>query len=300
MTKHILISGGSGMLGTAIQEYLQAEGHVVAILSRQKQNNSVKSFYWDYENGIIDQEAIAFADIIIHLAGENISAKRWTAKQKHKIIESRVKTSELLYSAIKKSKKKPEKILSASAIGYYGSVSGNRIFKETDEAGTDFLAETVVQWEAAVDRFTDLGVSTCKLRIGVVMSGKGGALQEMIKPLKMGFASKLASGKQYIPWISIDDLAKMFVFLINKKDVAEVYNAVNPSHINNQELTGLLAKKYNKPMLPFGIPSFVIRLIFGEMSVILLEGSRVSSQLIQDSGFEFKHSKLNDYLDQLP
>jgi len=298
MTKNILITGGSGLVGSAIQELLNAKGHSVAVLSRRKKINALKSFYWDYENGVIDPKAIEFADIIIHLAGENISAKRWTNKQKHKIIESRVKTTELLYSAIKKLEKKPEKIISASAIGYYGTKTSDYIFSEDDDSGNDFLAETVLKWEAAVDKFADLGITTSKLRIGVVMSSRGGALPEMIKPLKMGFATAIGSGRQYIPWISLEDLARMFAFLIENKETAKVYNAVNPSHLTNKQLTKSLAKKYNKPLLPIGIPSFVLKLIFGEMAIILLEGSRVSSKKIQDAGFEFQHSNWDDFLNR--
>lgn len=228
MIKNILITGGTGLVGTAVRNLLISKGYEVAVLSRQKQKDGTKTFYWDYEKGILDQEAIDFADVILHLAGENISSKRWSKKQKKKIIDSRVKTTELLYIAVQKSGKKPLKLISSSAVGYYGSVTSDQIFTEEDDSGNDFLAGTVVEWENAVDKFSDLGLATTKLRLGVVMSLKGGALPKMLRPVKMGVATPLGSGKQYVPWIALDDLARMFLFVIEKDDAAGVYNAVNP------------------------------------------------------------------------
>jgi len=226
MKKNILITGGTGLVGAAISDLLISKGYQVTILSRQKEVEGIKSFYWDYEKEILDVEAIEFADVIIHLAGENISSKRWTSKQKKRIIDSRVKTTELLYSAVQKATKKPVKIISASAIGYYGTFTSETIFKEEDASGNDFLAQTVEKWEAAVDQFKTLDIPVVKLRLGVVMSKQGGALKEMIKPLKSGFASFLGNGNQYIPWIVIEDLARMFLFVIEQENESAVYNAV--------------------------------------------------------------------------
>jgi len=292
MIKNILITGGTGLVGRAISDLLISKGYHVAILSRQKKVEGIKSFYWDYEKEILDADAIEFADVIIHLAGENISTKRWTSKQKKRIIDSRVKTTELLYSTIQKSAKNPLKIISASAIGYYGSQTSDHIFSEEDGPGIDFLAKTVEEWEASVDKFIDLGIETTKLRIGVVMSLKGGALTEMLKPVKMGFASPIGSGNQYIPWIALEDLARMFLFLIEIKDTAQVYNAVNPQHISNKQLIRYLSKKYHRPFILVGIPSFIFKLLFGEMAVILLEGSRVSSKKIEEEGFKFLKNEI--------
>lgn len=287
MRRNILISGGSGLVGTAISELLSSKGYQVAILSRRKHIPGVKSFYWDYEKGILDEAAIAFADIIIHLAGENISSKRWTEKQKKKIIDSRVKTTELLYSTVKKAAKKPVKIISASAIGYYGSQTSDHIFTEEDNPGNDFLARTVVEWEQAIDQFEGLGISTCKLRLGVVMSLKGGALPKMLAPLKFGFVSPIGSGNQYIPWIALEDLARLFLFVIEKENVAMVYNAVHPQQITNRQIMKYIAQKKRSIYIPLGIPSFIFKLMFGEMAVILLEGSRVSADKIENDGFQF-------------
>jgi uncharacterized protein (TIGR01777 family) len=292
MAKNILISGGTGLVGGALIELLQTEAYNLAVLSRSEQKGNSRTFHWDIEKKFIDQEAVEFADIIIHLAGENISSKRWTARQKRKIVASRVASSNLLFEAVRKADKKPEMVLSASAIGYYGTYTSEAVFTEEDALGNDFLAQTVGQWEAAIDQIKSLEIPVVKLRIGVVMTPKGGALKEMIKPLKMGFASFLGKGNQYIPWIALEDLARMFLFVIKQENESTVYNAVHPKAITNKELMQALAKKYNKLFLPIGVPAFVLKILFGEMASILLEGSRVSAEKIQKKGFVFSKNDI--------
>lgn len=291
--KHILITGGSGMIGKELLKKLAAEGkYETAILSRSPEKQNGKAFYWNYKEGEIDSEAIQFADIIIHLAGENISRKRWTKKQKQRIKDSRVKSTQLLLGAIKKAGKKPELIVSASAIGFYGSFNSEKILTEEDSAGNDFLAETVVEWEKAVDAFKTIAVPTIKLRLGVVLSPKGGLLKKLRTIIQSGFSSALGSGKQYVPWIALEDAARMFLFVIEQGKLNEVYNAVAPQHITNYQLMKTLAKKANKGFFMPKIPAFVLRLVFGEKAIILLKGSRVSSEKIQKQGFEFKKPEL--------
>jgi uncharacterized protein (TIGR01777 family) len=294
MKLNVLISGGTGMVGKAITQSLNEEIYDVAVLSRRKNVEGIKSFYWEYEKNDLDEKAIEFADVIIHLAGENISSKKWTFEQKKKIIASRVQTTNLFKSAIKKSKNKPKAFLSASAIGYYGSVTSDHIFSEDNKAGKDFLAETVVKWEESIQQISELGIPTAALRIGVVMSEKGGALPKMLMPIKFGIGSALGSGKQWIPWISLNDLARMFIFILEKKllenpnECFEVYNATSPNHITNAQLTKQLARAIKRPYFMPPVPSFVLKLFFGEMSMILLNGSRISSEKVQNLGFEFK------------
>lgn len=292
MRRNVLITGGTGLVGKAIGDLLTSKGFTVAVLSRQKHILGVKSFYWDYENRILDEKAIVFADIIIHLAGENISSKRWSEKQKKKIVDSRVKTTELLYSAVQKSEYKPSLIISASAIGYYGSTTSDAIYKEEDDPGTDFLAQTVVAWENAVDKFADLGLRVTKLRLGVVMSLEGGALPKMLAPLKFGFALPLGSGNQYVAWIALEDLARLFLFVIEKENAAKVYNAVHPQQITNKQVMQYLARKKQRIYIPLAIPSFVFKLRFGKMAVILLEGSRVSAKKLEAEGFRFLRNEI--------
>ncbi|MFC2111614.1 TIGR01777 family oxidoreductase, partial [Bacteroidota bacterium] len=221
---------------------------------------------------------------------------RWTKSQKKKIIDSRVKSCNLLFEKIKNSKKKPDVFISASAIGFYGSFTSDDIFDEESQSGNDFLAETVVKWEESVEQIKSLGIRVVKLRTGVVFSKNGGALPKMMKPITMGFGSAIGSGKQYVPWIEIRDLARMYLLVIENPEMNTVYNAVSPNHIINYDLTKTLAKSLNKAFFMPRIPSIFMKLAFGEMSSILLEGSRVSSNKIQEAGFEFKFKSIEDVM----
>ncbi len=296
MSKNVLITGGTGLIGSELSKSLLNNKYNVAILSRRKKANDIKSYYWNYENNILDEKAIEFADIIIHLAGENISSKRWSDKQKQKINDSRIETTNLLFRKIKNSKKKPQTFISASAIGYYGTYTSDEIFTENSKAGNDFLAKTVVRWEDSVDKIESLGLRVVKLRTGVVFSKNGGALPKMIKPIKMGLGSAIGTGKQYVPWIEISDLVRLFLFVLENQIPESVFNAVSPNHITNHELMKSLAKSLNKAFFLPKIPSFIMKLTFGEMSSILLEGSRVSSDKIQEAGFEFKYKSIQEIM----
>jgi hypothetical protein len=297
MKRNILITGGTGLVGKCLSQYLLEQGYQVAHLSRSLQSRDYKTFLWNYKEGKIDNKAIEFADVIIHLAGENISNARWTKQQKQVIIDSRVKTTLLLKSAIDSAQKKPELFISASAIGYYGTFNSEEIFTEDSPAGNDFLADVVMQWESAVDEIEASGLSIVKLRTGVVLDKDKGAFPKIIKPIKMGLASVLGSGKQYMPWISNTDLARIYAFVIenNLKNSNEVYNAVSPEFINNKQMTKVLAKALKKPMFLPAIPEFIFKIMFGEMSSILLYGSRVSSEKLSKSGFKFEYSSIKDW-----
>ena len=302
MNENVLISGGTGLVGKAIIQHLEEAGYQVAVLSRNQGLKDIKSFYWDYENGKLEESAIDFADIIIHLAGENISDKRWSKHQKEKIIDSRVKTTDLLFNALQKKRKKLQAFISASAIGYYGSYTSEKIFLEEDGAGDDFLAETVNQWEASVQQITELNIPTAILRLGVVMSDKGGALTKMLKPVEMGFGAALGTGKQWVPWIELNDLARLFSFVLQHKLMNQtpqkvlIYNAVSPNYISNTQLMKSLAKAKKKPFFMPAVPTFIFKIIFGEMSTILLEGSRVSSEKILEEGFEFNTTDIAEVI----
>ncbi|MGE5355121.1 MAG: TIGR01777 family oxidoreductase [Deltaproteobacteria bacterium] len=292
--KNILITGGTGLVGKEIKKLLDSRGYKTGILTGRKVIQEENSFYWDYEKGIIDDNAIEFADVIIHLAGENISAKRWDKRQKEKILNSRVGTTKLLYDAINRNEKKPQKIISASAVGYYGAVTTDRIFDETDPPGTDFLSDVVIKWEDSVKKFKDLNVDYNLLRLGVVISPQGGALEKMITPVKYFVGSPTGTGKQYMPWIEISDLACIFLFLVENKRENEIYNAVAPEHIDNRQFTRSLAKAIKRPMIFPPVPEWLLRLIFGEMAVIITEGSRVSSHKLLKEGFSFRYNKIDE------
>ncbi len=292
MNKNVLIAGGTGFVGKAISKLLTEKGYNVALLSRTKSDKK-NTYFWDYQTGIIEPESIEFADIIINLAGENISGKRWSKKQKQKIVESRVLTTNLLFEQTKKSIKKPVCYISASAVGYYGNTNSDKIFIEDDKPGNDFLANTVYEWEKSADNFKTINIRTVKLRLGVVLSEKEGALPKMIIPVKLGIGSPIGSGKQFMPWIEINDLARMFLFVIENENLNSVYNAVSPQQINNRDFMKSLAKELKKPFFFPKIPSFIMKLFFGEMSQILLTGNKISSEKIQKEGFVFNCNDVN-------
>ena len=271
--KNILITGGSGLVGKKITQQLESEGYAVAWLSRNPKKNSQKSFAWDIEKNSIDQASIEWADGIIHLAGEGVAEKRWTEGRKKAILESRTQSSALLYEAIKNAKNKPEAFISASAVGYYGFDTGDKTVTENENPGTDFLAQVVVAWENEVKKIEDLGLRTVMLRIGIVLDKEGGALKEMMKP---PVAAPLGSGSQWMSWIEIDDLARMFYFAVKNEKLSGVYNAVGPNPATNAQLTKAAAKCAGKPYIGIGVPGFGLKLILGEMAMMVLGGNKVS------------------------
>ncbi|MCH6199613.1 TIGR01777 family oxidoreductase [Aquiflexum sp. LQ15W] len=289
--KNILITGGSGLVGKKITQLLESEGLAVAWLSRNPKKNTQKSFAWDIDKNTIDKAAIEWADGIIHLAGEGVAEKRWTEERKKAILESRTQSSALLYEAIKNAKNKPEAFFSASAVGFYGFDTGDKTVAENEKPGTDFLAEVVVAWENEVKKIEDLGLRTVLLRIGIVLDKEGGALKEMMKP---PIAAPLGSGKQWMSWIVIDDLARMFSFAVKNEKISGTYNAVGPNPATNEELTKAAAKNAGKPFIGFGVPGFGLKLILGEMAMMVLGGNKVSSKKIQSAGFEFKYPELDE------
>jgi len=292
----VLITGGTGLVGRAISKSLLESGYQVAILSRNIERSGIMAFKWDFESKYIDPEAIEFADVIINLAGENISAKNWDPGQKKIIQESRLHSVSMLAQSIAKAKNKPNHFISASAIGYYGSVTSDKIFVESDPPGNDFLANTVAAWESQMDSIQNLGVKIQKIRMGVVLSGDGGALRKMQLPVKFGLGSALGSGKQWMPWISLDDLVSVFKFVIENDLTYDVYNAIAPQHVNNKQFMAELSKQMQRPFFMPGIPAGILRLVFGEMSTVILEGSRISSERILKEGFNFKHKTLQSGL----
>jgi len=291
--KRILIAGGSGFIGSSISKKLKEINYDVVILSRNKQSvNNIDCFYWDISKGEIQETAFENVDCIINLAGENISNGKWTASQKIRIEESRVKSAELLFGAVQKLDKKPESYISASATGFYGTFNSDKIFTESDRCGNDFLAGICQQWEDAANKFQTLGIRTTILRTGVVLSEDAGAFPKLIQTLKFGFISAIGSGKQYMPWIHIDDLVKMYLLAIENQEIKGVYNAVAPEHISQTELVNKIRLISGKRLKTPKIPGFLLKALFGEMAAILLYGSRVSADKILKTGFEFNYPNI--------
>ncbi len=296
--KNILITGGTGLIGTELTKLLESKGYSVAILSRSKRPLKVKSFHWDIEKQTMDDDAIIFANVIINLAGANVGSKKWTKKRKNQILQSRINSVKLLYDTVKKTGKKNIRIISASAVGYYGNAKSDSIFEETDNPGNDFLAVVSKKWEKEVKRFKQIGIDYNIVRIGVVMSPNGGALSKMTTPIKYWMGAPLGSGKQIMPWIEIRDLTSIFLFLIKNFKPSTIVNGVAPSFINNKDFTESLAKAMNKPFFMPNVPAFVMKLILGEMSEMVLTGNKISSKKIQDLGYKFKYNDIDKVFEE--
>jgi uncharacterized protein (TIGR01777 family) len=287
--QNILITGGSGLVGQRITDQLEKKGYQVAWLSRTNQSGR-RSFRWNVEKQEIDPEAVEWADAIIHLAGAGVAEKRWTSERKKLILESRTQSTQLLFSSIEKSGKRPSTFISASAVGYYGFNTGTALVDESSKPGSDFLAEVVIAWENEAKKMEQLELRTVLLRIGIVLDAEGGALGEMLKP---PVAAPLGSGDQWMSWIHLDDLARMFVFALEKTTLQGVYNAVGPNPATNQQLTKEAAAAKKKPYVGIGVPGFALKLVLGEMAAMVLGGNRVSCQKIQKAGFEFEFPELS-------
>lgn len=289
--KTVLITGGSGMIGRALSELLLSKGYKVIWVSRERHNKApIPRYYWDYRKNKIDEEAILETDIIVHLAGKNIMDP-WIGNGKKQIVESRVRSALMLLDKFKAYNKKPEAFISASAIGYYGNEITEEIFtEESIQKGNDFLSRLCKRWEESTNKFTeDLGVRTVSVRTGMVLSHKSDALQLMMTPVKLWVGSPIGTGKQYISWIHIDDLCELYLKAIEDITMKGPYNAVAPEYITNSEFMHTIAKVLKKPFIFPKIPSFFVRLFFGETAETVLGGSRISSKKLQEQGFKFKY-----------
>ncbi len=286
-------------MGTRLSEMLIDSGYEVAHLSRTPDKYArYKTFKWDVAKGHIDENAIKYADYIINLAGTSVSGDKWTAARKKEILNSRVQSTNLLCEYLEKTTHHVKGFLASSAVGIYGN-SGDKLVLEESSYGSDFLAEVCKQWEHASWEIHRQGIRTVIFRIGIVLSNKGGALPQIAKPVKMMAGAPLGSGKQVMSWIHIDDLCRLFIKAIEEPQFTGVYNAVSPNPATNEELTKTLAKVMHKPMVFPNVPAFGLKLMMGEMSEIILGGSRVSANKVLQTGFTFEHSQLKEALESL-
>ncbi|OFY24024.1 MAG: TIGR01777 family protein [Bacteroidetes bacterium GWF2_33_38] len=296
----VLLAGGTGLIGQALSKKLIKKGYDVAVLSRTNSNNShIQSYMWNIDKNQIQDEAIETADFIVNLAGTNIGEKKWTTDRKNEIIASRVKSTNLIFEKIKDHDKKINAYISASAIGYYGAITSEKIHIETDHPSEDFLGTTCQKWEQSATQFDEIGIRTVKIRTGVVLSANGGGLEKMITPIKLGIGSAIGSGNQYMPWIHVDDLCEIYVKAIEDSQMNGAYNAVAPDFSTNYEFTKTLAQVLGKPLWFPKVPELLMKFIFGEMAEIILKGSRVSSEKIQHAGFRFQFPNLENALRDL-
>lgn len=293
----ILISGSTGFIGSSLVPRLLQEGHTVLRLARPTTSISDSVIRWDPESGFIDQSSLEGLEGVIHLAGENI-AGRWTTEKKIRIRESRVKGTRLLCETLAQREQPPKVFISASAIGYYGD-RGEELLTEESPPGKGFLAEVAQQWESATEPAQQRGIRVVLLRMGVVLSPQGGALGRMLPLFQKGLGGVLGSGKQYMSWIAMEDLLRVFLHTLNTTELYGPVNAVSPNPVTNAEFTRILGKVLRRPTF-FPAPAFGLRLLLGEMAEeMLLASQRVYPKRLLDTGFSFLFPELGEALNHL-
>lgn len=296
----ILISGGSGLLGKAITDLFISKKHEVVVLSRHANStNGIQTYQWDWKNKSIDLAAFDNVDVLIHLAGAGIVDKAWTPAYKKEIIDSRVKSSQLLIDTIQQNKIPLKQFIGASAVGYYGAEQSAQLFTETSAPGHDFMGDTCVKWEAAYAPFEKLADKMTIFRISIVLASQGGALPKMSMPFKYGFGAALASGQQYFPWIHIDDLSNLFLYAVENPQLNGTFNAVAPEIVTNQLFSKKLAKSLNRPFFLPNVPEFLLKLILGERHLTLTRGLKISCDKLIQHNFHFQYGTLDAALNAL-
>lgn len=299
MSKHILITGGTGLIGKKLTKRLLENGNTVSHLSRKPGTDpKVATYLWDVNKGQIDAHCIDGVDIIIHLAGSGIADERWTDKRKQEIIDSRTKSIALVYDVLKNKAHAVKTVISASGVGYY-SDRGDEIMTETCAPAHDFMGKCCVAWENTVTEGEKLGLRVVKFRTGVVLSTKGGALPKLGAPVKLGMGAALGSGKQFVPWIHQRDAVDMYLFAIAHDELTGVYNMAAPNPVTNKELTKTIAAVTNRPFWLPNVPAFALKLALGEMSIVVLGSTNTSAKKIKAAGFSFSYPELEDALKDL-
>ena len=292
----VIVTGSTGMVGTDLCAQLQAEGHEVGRLVRRPAavDNEIQ---WNPADGTIEADQLEGCDAIIHLAGENIAGQRWNDAFKSKIRDSRVKGTRLLAEAVARLNSPPSVVVCASAIGYYGD-RGEELMLEDSLPGDDFLANVCQEWERAADPLRSRGIRTVHLRIGVILSSKGGALAKMLFPFKMGVGGVIGDGRQYMSWVSLDDVIGAVLHCVNRTDLQGPVNGTSPNPATNREFTKTFGKVLNRPAL-LPMPAFVAKLAFGEMGqALMLASTRVVPKKLQDTGYQFRYSNLENAIQQ--
>jgi uncharacterized protein (TIGR01777 family) len=299
MSQKVLITGGTGLIGTRLAELLIDAGYEVALLSRQASSSHYQTFRWDPRHGTLDPAAIRYADYIINLAGSSVSDGKWTEERKRDIMESRLDGTTLLAKELSKGEHHVRAFLSASAIGIYGDSGDKLVNEETPPSAPsdDFLADVSRQWEQAALQVQSLGIRTIIVRIGIVLSTEGGALPQMARPIKLMAGAPLGSGKQFMSWIHLDDLCRLFIQMLDEPKWQGTYNAVSPNPVTNKAFTETLASVMHRPLVLPKVPAFALSLVMGEMSEIVLASQRVSAEKVLDQGFTFEYPNLKAALE---
>jgi uncharacterized protein len=294
----ILVTGASGLVGSALVPYLTSKGHEVARLVRSQPKPGTTEVEWNPERGVTDPARLEGFDAVVHLAGENISEGRWTDEKKARIRESRAKGTRVLAEALARLTHPPRTLVSASAIGFYGS-RGDEVLNEQSASGNDFLAEVCREWELATRPAAEAGIRVANLRFGVILSREGGALAKMLTPFKLGVGGRVGSGRQYMSWVTLDDAVGAIYHALMNEDVRGPVNVVAPQPVTNQEFTKTLGRVLSRPTL-LPAPVFALRLAFGEMAdALLLSSMRVEPRRLKETGYTFQHPELEGALKAL-
>jgi len=284
--KRILITGGSGLVGSRLTELLLTQGYEVRWLSRKPGKKGEVSIYqWDIQAQTIDEAAFEGVHAVIHLAGAGVADSRWTEAYKKEIRDSRIQSTQLLFKYLKKFP--VAHFIGASAVGYYGS-RGEELLAESSAAGDSFLAKVCIDWEAEMNKMAQTGSRVAMIRIGIVLSTKGGALPVMDKPVRLAVGAYLGNGKQYMPWIHIEDLCRMFMHLVEHEDLAGPFNGGAPEPLSNKDFIKSIAKALGRPFIPAPGPAFALKMVLGEQADMVLMSNRTSAEKILHSGFQFQ------------
>jgi len=296
---HILITGASGLIGRQLTKKLLDKGYQVSHLSRSpKQLINVKTYLWDINRGVIDENCIQGVDLIVHLAGAGITDERWTDKRKKVLIDSRTKSIKMIYKLLQTRPHQVKKVISASATGYYND-RGNELMTEDSPPSKDFLAHCCVLWEQAVNEGVQLDLKILKFRTGVVISEQDGALPKIAAPVKFGIGAALGSCKQWVPWIHLDDVVAMYLYGIEQFELTGVYNMVAPEPVTNKQLTKAIAKQLKRPLWLPNIPAALLKLMLGEMATVVLGSTKVSAEKTEQTGYQFKFTKIEAALREI-
>jgi hypothetical protein len=293
--KKVIITGGTGLVGQRLTTLLKHKGFEVNILCRNPKRPN--EFKWNIDEHYIDERVFEQASAMIHLAGAGVADKRWTEERKKEIIESRTKSARLLYKYLSGSKYPVASFISASAVGFYGDRK-SELLTEDSSNGSGFLAEVCKVWEEEAEKFSALNIAVSKVRIGIVLSKDGGALPKLDFPIKFGIGAYIGDGKQFVPWIHIDDLCNIFIHLL-ENNLHDTYNGCAPDIKTNKEMSETIAEVLHRPFIPFPAPGFILKTVMGEMASMLLMSNNCSSQKIINTGFVFQYPELKEALQNI-
>ncbi|HXH19918.1 MAG TPA: TIGR01777 family oxidoreductase [Chitinophagales bacterium] len=298
--ENVLITGGTGLIGSHLSKLLLNKGYSVSLLSRSKKNmdSGIRYYYWDIARGELEDNALKTADHIIHLAGASIAGGRWTKKRKEELYSSRIGNSALILQKLKRIGHHVKTFISASAVGYYGD-GRDKLLTEDAPCGKDFLACLCRDWESQAMQMKSRGIRAVALRTGIVLSRQGGVLPELARPMHFGVAVYMGDGKQYLSWIHIDDVCRAYLFALKNKNLEGVYNAVAPQPVTNREMITFIREARQSHALILPAPAFALKLALGEMSHALLTGQRCSSEKLIKAGFEFRYPDLKGALQEI-